>query len=151
MLTVRRIGTLVDIAILAAGGRGHGAVAALTDGREVEMRGATRTELGAEAEAAAATGGRMSEGIEAGAAIEILRGDTGVGAEAGIGIGMIGDRLADTERRCHCLESRLMSYEYCRCLNKYYEAVILRLEPNVNNNTSVGWCIVPLNSHVKAF
>ncbi|KFX99985.1 hypothetical protein V495_05928 [Pseudogymnoascus sp. VKM F-4514 (FW-929)] len=85
----------------------HGAVAALTDGREVEMRGATRTELGAEAEAAAATGGRMSEGIEAGAAIEILRGDTGVGAEAGIGIGMIGDRLADTERRCHCLNHGL--------------------------------------------
>ncbi|OBT87922.1 hypothetical protein VE02_02660 [Pseudogymnoascus sp. 03VT05] len=93
--------TRADIAILAAGGLGHGAEAALTAGKEVEMLGAIRKELGVEAEAAAATGGKRSEGIEAGAATVILRGDTGVGAEAGIGIGMIGDRLADTEGRCN--------------------------------------------------
>jgi hypothetical protein len=107
MLNVRRIGTRAAIAILAAGDLGHGAGAALTDGREVEMRGVIRTELGVGAGAAAATGGRMSEETEAAAAIEILRGDTEVGAEAGIGIGMIGDRLADTERRYHCLNHGL--------------------------------------------
>jgi hypothetical protein len=112
MPIVRRTGTRADIAILAAGGRGHGAVAALTAGRGVEMLDAIRTELGVEAEAAAATGGRKSEGIEAGVAIVILRGDIGVEAEAGIGIGMIGGRLADTEGRCIApLESRLTNYE----------------------------------------
>ncbi|KFZ15829.1 hypothetical protein V501_02538 [Pseudogymnoascus sp. VKM F-4519 (FW-2642)] len=90
----------------------HGAVAALTAGRGAEMLGAIRTELGVEAEAAAATGGRKSEGIEAGVAIVILRGDIGVEAEAGIGIGMIGGRLEDTEGRCITpLESRLTNYE----------------------------------------
>lgn len=97
MLIVTRIGSRADIAILAVGGLGHGAVAALTAGREVEMLCVIKTGLGVGAEAAAATGGRRSEEIEAGAAIVILRGDTGVGAEAGIGIGMIGGRLGDIE------------------------------------------------------
>ena len=101
MSSVIRIGTRADIAILAAGGLDHAAVAELTAGREVEIRDAIRTELGVEAEAAAATGGRMSEESEAGAVIVILRGDTGVEAVAGIGIGMIGGRLADTEGRCN--------------------------------------------------
>lgn len=115
MSSVIRIGTRADIAILAAAGLDHGAVAELTAGREVEIRDAIRTELGVEAEAA--TGGRMSEESEAGAVIVILRGDTGVEAVAGIGIGMIGGRLADTEGRCNTrgdvtpLESRLMNYE----------------------------------------
>ncbi|KFZ16450.1 hypothetical protein V502_05088 [Pseudogymnoascus sp. VKM F-4520 (FW-2644)] len=64
-------------------------------------RSRSRSQLGVEAEAAAATGGRMSEESEAGAVIVILRGDTGVEAVAGIGIGMIGGRLADTEGRCN--------------------------------------------------
>ena len=100
MLTVTRIGRRADIAILA-GGQDHGAVAALTAGREVEMLCVIKIGLGVEAEAAAAIGGRMSEGIEVGAAIVILRGDTGVGVEAGIGIGMIGGRLGDIKGRCN--------------------------------------------------
>ncbi|KFY61931.1 hypothetical protein V496_04778 [Pseudogymnoascus sp. VKM F-4515 (FW-2607)] len=51
--------TRADIATLAAGGLGHGAVAALIAGREVEIRDVIRTELGVEAEAVAAIGGRM--------------------------------------------------------------------------------------------
>mgnify|MGYP001559688524 CR=1 FL=1 len=101
MPSATRIGTRANIAILAAGGLNPEAVAELTAGREAEIRDAIRTELGVEAEAAAATGGRISEGSEAGAAIVTLRGDTGAGAEAGIGIGMIGDRLADIEGRCN--------------------------------------------------
>jgi hypothetical protein len=98
---VRRIGRRADIATLAAGGLDHGAVATLTAGREVEMLCVIKTGLGVEAEAVVVTGGRKSEGIEAGAAIVILRGDTGVGAEAGIGIGMIGGRRGDIEGRCN--------------------------------------------------
>lgn len=58
-MIVTRTGTRVDIATLAAGGLGHGAVAALIAGREVEIRDAIGTELGVEAEAVAAIGGRM--------------------------------------------------------------------------------------------
>lgn len=93
MTIVTRIGTRAGTAILAAGDLDHGAGAALTAEREVEIR----TELGVEAEAVAAIGGRMSEESEAGTATEILRGDIGVAAEAGIGIEMVGGRLADIE------------------------------------------------------
>lgn len=105
-MIVIRIGTRAGIAIPAAGGLDHGVGAAPTAGREVEIR----TELAVEAEAAAAIGGRMSEESEAGVAIGILRGDIGVGAEAGIGIGMTGGRLADIKGR-YCNIALITAYE----------------------------------------